>query len=479
MSNDTSSWLSLTPASLAPLTVGTWANLVLFTLEIIGMINYFKTNRRRDGIFIKLAVSTNLLFDLLATIAICATAYVYVLTYWGDSEAIQKPHWLFTFVLFTSGLSVVISQSYMIRRYWKMTRQRAALAFLLLVLLATVTGIVGSAVLMAMHSSEAVKNMSVLRNAFMYLGLVAPTIGSALICPLLFWQTCKKGDTPSSRSKFIVGTLVECGLLSALVTAITFFTWSIQKSRELMIWIPFALILARVYSCTTLVALSRRSTIESSLAGMIEIRTTTSQFFDNKPKPAESRPQQMMKLSIPPPPVLEDADTFRLTRSLRIDPDDDSDTSSNISRNLNYELDAMDDARGNFSDRAISRLQAALRDASPSRRASAAASRRESSGGESHYSDAPSVYSEDGGEDAKSEAAGEGKAGEEEEEVEEEEEEEDEEEEEEEEDDVEDNDGNVVVEDDEDEFVPAKPSTGETNVEPQIPGKPWAGIPKW
>jgi hypothetical protein len=56
---------------------------VLFTLEVVQATQYFRSSARpRDSVFLKLAVSANLLADLVGTAACCATSYLYTTTYW-------------------------------------------------------------------------------------------------------------------------------------------------------------------------------------------------------------------------------------------------------------------------------------------------------------------------------------------------------------------------------------------------------------
>lgn len=111
-------------------------------------------------------------------------------------------------------------------------------------------------------------------------------VGTVLVSPLLFWQLSKRNDT---SGKYILGTLVETGTPTAVVTIITCFTLAFGPTRETMgeppilqasarltiafsiVWVPFAFILARVYSCTTLFVLNRRPTPASALANILDV----------------------------------------------------------------------------------------------------------------------------------------------------------------------------------------------------------------
>ncbi|KAJ6500747.1 hypothetical protein C8R45DRAFT_80034 [Mycena sanguinolenta] len=331
MSNETSPFL--TPDRLAPFPIGSWANLVFFTVQVVQTIHYFRSNARpRDSVFIKLAVITNLLADLVGTAACCATTFLYTSTYWGNEEAIKKSYWPLTVLVFAIGVALAVSQFFMIIRYWQMSKHHVVFSFLFMILLGAVTGIFGSGILLALSLDDE----TVLRVIFMSLGLLASVVGSIMISPLLFWQICKRYDT---RWKYALGTLVETGAFTAVVTIVICSTLPFGGLRETMVWIPFAFVLGPVYSCTTLFALSRRPESASPLHGLIDTYTA------HPPKSKAQRPVGMMVLNMPPT-VMEDADAFQLTKKKIKLPgrDVDSDSSSDVSRNLNDELEDMEES---------------------------------------------------------------------------------------------------------------------------------------
>ncbi|KAJ7348881.1 hypothetical protein DFH08DRAFT_959083 [Mycena albidolilacea] len=323
MSNETSPFL--TADTLAPLSIGSSLNLVLFTLEVVQATQYFRSSARsRDSVFLKLAVSANLLADLVGTAACCATNYLYTTTYWGDVEAIKEPCWPLIAVVFAGGVALAVSQFFMIGQYWQMSRHHFVFALLLITLLAAATGIFGSGVLMALSLNVQSNPMWLV---FMFLALIASVVGTVLVSPLLFWQLSKRNDT---SGKYILGTLVETGTPTAVVTIITCFTLAFGPTRETMVWVPFAFILARVYSCTTLFVLNRRPTPASALANILDVPGAG----------PSKRPVGMMVFNKPPVTVMDDTDAFRISRKkIEID----SDSSSDVSRNLNEELADMED----------------------------------------------------------------------------------------------------------------------------------------
>ncbi|KAJ7184535.1 hypothetical protein C8R46DRAFT_1064348 [Mycena filopes] len=345
MSNETSPFV--TSDTLAPLAIGGWLNLVLFTVEVVQATQYFRSAARpRDSVFIKLGVGLNLLADFVGTLACCATTYLYTLTYWGNTEALEKRYWPLTVIVITVGVATAVSQLFMIMRYWQMTRHHIVFALMVLILLGAVAGIFGSGVLMAL--SLDVERM--LHDGLVLLGVLASIVGTAVMSSLLFVQLCKRNDycvTKWNFPKRIACALLETGTITTLVVITGSAMAAYMKTRYTMVWIIFAFIVARVYSCTMLFALSMRPKSTLAMTGNAAQAVDTS---DLKFAPVE-KDQTISKPPVPLVAVLEDSDAFRLTKK-KIDLHErDFDSDSDVSRNLNDELHDMDreDRRSSFT----------------------------------------------------------------------------------------------------------------------------------
>ncbi|KAJ6606155.1 hypothetical protein DFH09DRAFT_1299433 [Mycena vulgaris] len=321
----------LNPNRPGPLSIGSSLNLVFFTIEVLQAAIYFRgAARRHDGAFIKLGVAVNLVADLAGTVVCCATTYLYLTIYWGQPEGLEKQHWSLTVVLFTVGVVTAVSQFFMISRYWQMTKQHVVFALLLIILGGAVAGIFGCGVLMTLSQTD--KGM--LLDAFLFLALLASGVGNLLISLLSFWRLCERNSTPVTRWNFpqrILSALIETGTITTAVTIVG-SAISFGKVRDTMIWIIFAFIHARVYSCTMLFVLLNRPESASAVKGNAFEAVNT--ITDNRAV------SPVTFVSMPPVTLMEDADAFRLTKK-RIELHErqfDSDSSSDVSRNLNDEL---------------------------------------------------------------------------------------------------------------------------------------------
>ncbi|KAJ6549889.1 hypothetical protein B0H19DRAFT_1264778 [Mycena capillaripes] len=83
---------------LVALLVGTWANSVLYTIEVIQAAYYYR-HFKHDNWMLKvlslshLLVSSAIVIDSLSMIANYASVYLYTVTHWGDLGYLQNQYW--------------------------------------------------------------------------------------------------------------------------------------------------------------------------------------------------------------------------------------------------------------------------------------------------------------------------------------------------------------------------------------------------
>ncbi|KAJ7084846.1 hypothetical protein B0H15DRAFT_383213 [Mycena belliarum] len=348
----TNTSLLLSPSSLAPVAIGSWVNLVLFTLEAVQVLQYFSSRaRRHDSGLIALGVSQNFAADIVGTLACCAMAYMHLVINQDKAEAMENQFWALTVVVFTVGVVTSVSQLFMICRYWQMTKHHAVLVLLLVILSGAVTGIFGCGVLMILPEPT----QSRLLNVFVLLALIATVICNVLVSVLLFWQRFKRTDAralkPSIPSR-VISALIETGTISTAVS-IAGTALSFGSVRDKMIWIIFAFIQARVYSCTMLFVLLRRPELVTAGQGSVP---EAPYIGSDKQAAASSMFASTASVTLPtlnryapnrrPVGIMNDADAFRLTKKpIELpDPAYDSDSSS-LSRQLNDELRTIAERR--------------------------------------------------------------------------------------------------------------------------------------
>ncbi|KAM0749465.1 hypothetical protein T439DRAFT_357803 [Meredithblackwellia eburnea MCA 4105] len=89
--------------NLGSILIGTWANTVLFTIELILAWRYF--TRYRDGFIILGPLLLAIVVDALSTTSVMAGVYLYTITHWGDFTFLLVQHPTSSVWLFTTGFS--------------------------------------------------------------------------------------------------------------------------------------------------------------------------------------------------------------------------------------------------------------------------------------------------------------------------------------------------------------------------------------
>ncbi|KAJ7683812.1 hypothetical protein B0H14DRAFT_3907763 [Mycena olivaceomarginata] len=120
---------------LGALLVGTWANSVLYTVEIIQAAHYYRHFKHYSWM-LKLLVSSTIAIDSVSMIANYASVYLYTITHWGDPVYLKNQYWASHFgligrniiehvteqpyplYLLTTGSVTALAQAFLVGRYW-------------------------------------------------------------------------------------------------------------------------------------------------------------------------------------------------------------------------------------------------------------------------------------------------------------------------------------------------------------------------
>ncbi|KAJ7237802.1 hypothetical protein C8J57DRAFT_1727789 [Mycena rebaudengoi] len=110
---------------LGALLVGTWANSVLYTIEIIQAV-YFYRNFKHDNWMLKLLVSSAIAIDSVSMFANYASVYLVTQSHTGEIWRIYKTSIgkFDPLYLFATGIVAALVQSFLAARYWLLTRNK-------------------------------------------------------------------------------------------------------------------------------------------------------------------------------------------------------------------------------------------------------------------------------------------------------------------------------------------------------------------
>ncbi|KAJ7273754.1 hypothetical protein C8J57DRAFT_1594276 [Mycena rebaudengoi] len=110
------------------LLIASWVNLMLYVLEIVLVVEYFRRRSSRPFLH-KLGVASFMLFDTICTMSI--SAHVYLAILFGAGQFL-KVMWSITFILLSTYATAAVEQIYMTSLYYALTKNQIISAFLLI-----------------------------------------------------------------------------------------------------------------------------------------------------------------------------------------------------------------------------------------------------------------------------------------------------------------------------------------------------------
>ncbi|KAJ8462430.1 hypothetical protein ONZ45_g17935 [Pleurotus djamor] len=129
---------------LAPLLVGNWVNSFLYMWEILQVISYFK--HYNDPLPLKLVVTSAFIVDCCSTINSFIMVYLYTVTNWGKIAYLIITHWPLPVHILTVSITTSIVQAFLIYRYFGISKRWWTTAILVVLLLASITGGIGTTI---------------------------------------------------------------------------------------------------------------------------------------------------------------------------------------------------------------------------------------------------------------------------------------------------------------------------------------------
>ncbi|KIK56838.1 hypothetical protein GYMLUDRAFT_173632, partial [Collybiopsis luxurians FD-317 M1] len=107
--------------SFSTLLIGTWVCSALYSVILRETWYYFK-NYSRDSLCLKLLIAVIVLCDTVALAATYTTVYLYAVTHWGELNYITRQYWPLYMLAISSGISAALVQSFLMARYYLLTR---------------------------------------------------------------------------------------------------------------------------------------------------------------------------------------------------------------------------------------------------------------------------------------------------------------------------------------------------------------------
>ncbi|KAH7099088.1 hypothetical protein BKA62DRAFT_772769 [Auriculariales sp. MPI-PUGE-AT-0066] len=236
--------------------IGTWLNCIAFALEGTQLYKYF-ISFSSDRLWTRVLVVVMSAIDLAATCSICALAYNYAVSGWGDVVELQHQNVNFTIFTSTTGCVALLMHIFLIRRYFLLSNNFVVAGLLALPAFA---GFVGAMlVTWAVGTQYTESSERYKQRPYLIVWLVGAATADILISCSLIYELSKI-KTSFKHTQSLIGRLVRnsimSGMLPALlaVTALVTFLPIPDRNYSLIFSFP----LGRVSTLTVLYTLNQR-----------------------------------------------------------------------------------------------------------------------------------------------------------------------------------------------------------------------------
>ncbi|KAJ6461806.1 hypothetical protein C8R45DRAFT_1028019 [Mycena sanguinolenta] len=234
---------------LGALLVGTWANSILYTVEVFQAVYYYR-HFKNDDWKLKLLVSSIITIDSVSMIANYASVYLVYSAY------LENQYWFDPLYLFSTGVVAALAQSFLAARYWLLTKNKFITLTLFFFIIVAAGGAFACGVTLSIFPEYANRAKATIPATTW---LISEAVTDISIASALLWEF-RKSKSSFEKTKSLLNKLVAqtiqtgtAGATIALAVLVAFL-----ENKESNVPTGIAYILGRVYCITMLANLNSR-----------------------------------------------------------------------------------------------------------------------------------------------------------------------------------------------------------------------------
>ncbi|KAJ7254246.1 hypothetical protein C8J57DRAFT_1722206 [Mycena rebaudengoi] len=241
---------------IGPLLTGTWLNSGLYAVELTQVAYYF-THFPNDSLMTKLFVGAVLIADATSMIAIYACVYLYAVIYWGDLPYLATQNLPIPIFICSTGLVASLVQSFLVLRYWRLSKNIYISLFLVLLAMIGLAGLLSAGIIIAIYPTYQERSR-VKVPAAAFLGGEALT--NVSISVALLWEF-RKMRSPFTNTQSLLRRLasqaIQTGSVGATISVAALIAYFAKNESNIPLGIAYSL--GRVYCLTLLLNLNIRA----------------------------------------------------------------------------------------------------------------------------------------------------------------------------------------------------------------------------
>ncbi|KAF9031233.1 hypothetical protein BDZ89DRAFT_984848, partial [Hymenopellis radicata] len=241
---------------LGSVLIGSWISSMLFMLIILKTITYY-SSLKSDSLRLKIFVAFAVTVDTVSLCGDYADVYLYTVSHWGDQVFLRSQYWPFAVYLTTTGITALLSQSFLVSRYYSLTKKWLVAVFLSLCILFSFGGSVAVVIILTRFNAYSQRFM-VKTPAILWLTTTAVT--DILIASLLIWQLHHMKTSFKTTEHLIqrlMRTSMQTGTTTSVIALCALISYLVNNTSNVGTGLCF--ILGRIYILTLLFNLTLRN----------------------------------------------------------------------------------------------------------------------------------------------------------------------------------------------------------------------------
>ncbi|KAF9018776.1 hypothetical protein BDZ89DRAFT_1073546 [Hymenopellis radicata] len=242
---------------LGSILIGTWISSMLFMLIIRETITYY-TSFKSDALGVKIFVALAVLVDTVSLSGDFAEVYLYTISHWGDLKFLSNQTWPFTLYLATTGVTGLLVQSFLVNRYYALTKNWLICVFLTLCIIVSYGGSLATVIILTRFNAYDQRFMIKIP---VIVWLTMTSVTDVLIALVLIWQLYNM-KTSFKTTEHLIQRLMRAAMQTGSTTSVIAISILVAylANNTSNVGTALAFILGRVYILTLLYNLNIRKT---------------------------------------------------------------------------------------------------------------------------------------------------------------------------------------------------------------------------
>ncbi|KAJ7080991.1 hypothetical protein C8R44DRAFT_895193 [Mycena epipterygia] len=244
---------------LGALLLGTWANSVLYAVEVIQAAYYYR-HFKHDNWRLKLLVSSAIAIDSVSMIANYASVYLVTQSLTGEiwrtcRTSIGQPEPL---CVFTTAAVAALAQSFLAARYWLLSENKFITLTLFIFITVAIGGAFTSAVTLVIFPEYKNRQKAIIPATIWLVSEAVTDISIALALLLEFRRVKPVFEKTRSLVDRLVAQTIQTGAAGATIALVSLIAFIVNKESNVSTGIAYCL--GRIYCLTMLANLNVRKT---------------------------------------------------------------------------------------------------------------------------------------------------------------------------------------------------------------------------